>query len=98
MFLLGLYNGLMAFFLRSFDPTSPLVSSRYEVNPSLVPELEAKGMQFVGRDETGERMEILELSDNPPDHPFFVAAQFHPEFKSRWAAGGRKARARERGG
>lgn len=56
---------------------------RYEVNPSLVPELEASGMQFVGRDETGERMEILEVTNNPPDHPFFVAAQFHPEFKSR---------------
>ena len=66
-------------------------SFRYEVNPSMVPELEAEGMQFVGRDETGERMEIVELTDNPPDHPFFVAAQFHPEFKSRcgggWARG-----------
>ncbi|KAJ9516479.1 hypothetical protein QJQ45_011163 [Haematococcus lacustris] len=55
----------------------------YEVNPDLVPRLEAAGCQFVGRDETGERMEILELADNPGDHPFFVAAQFHPEFKSR---------------
>ncbi len=52
---------------------------RYEVNPELVPQLEAKGLRFVGRDETGERMEILEQAD----HPFFVAAQFHPEFKSR---------------
>ena len=56
---------------------------RYEVNPSMVPELEAEGLQFVGRDETGERMEIVELTDNPSDHPYFVAAQFHPEFKSR---------------
>lgn len=56
---------------------------RYEVNPDLVTKLEAAGMLFVGRDETGQRMEILELADNPPDHPFFVAAQFHPEFKSR---------------
>ncbi|GAX75826.1 hypothetical protein CEUSTIGMA_g3269.t1 [Chlamydomonas eustigma] len=56
---------------------------RYEVNPSLVPELEAAGLMFVGKDETGERMEILELTDNPAEHPFFVAAQFHPEFKSR---------------
>ena len=54
----------------------------------MVPELEAEGMQFVGKDETGERMEIVELSNNPPDHPFFVAAQFHPEFKSR--CGGRE--------
>ena len=62
---------------------TPLYRCRYEVNPGLVPELEANGMEFVGKDETGERMEILELSDNPPAHPFFVAAQFHPEFKSR---------------
>ena len=40
-------------------------------------------MVFVGRDESGERMEILELAASPADHPFYVAAQFHPEFKSR---------------
>lgn len=34
---------------------------RYEVNPKLVEELEAAGLSFVGRDETGERMEITEL-------------------------------------
>mmetsp|Transcript_17645 Transcript_17645/g.30259 ORF Transcript_17645/g.30259 Transcript_17645/m.30259 type:complete len:597 (-) Transcript_17645:302-2092(-) len=56
---------------------------RYEVNPVLVPRLEEAGLHFVGRDETGERMEILELADNPKNHPFYVAAQFHPEFKSR---------------
>jgi len=56
---------------------------RYEVNPLIVPALEEKGLRFVGRDETGERMEILELADNPSKHPFYVAAQFHPEFKSR---------------
>ena len=48
------------------------------MNPDLVPKLEEHGMHFVGRDETGERMEILELEDNPPNHPFFVAAQYHP--------------------
>ncbi|GLC65728.1 hypothetical protein PLESTF_000333500 [Pleodorina starrii] len=56
---------------------------RYEVNPELVPKLEEAGLHFVGRDETGERMEILELADQPQDHPYYVAAQFHPEFKSR---------------
>ena len=34
---------------------------RYEVNPEKVPELEKAGMKFVGRDEKGERMEIMEL-------------------------------------
>lgn len=55
---------------------------RYEVNPSMVPALEKAGLRFVGKDETGERMEIVEL-DAAQGHPFFVAAQFHPEFKSR---------------
>jgi len=56
---------------------------RYEVNPALVPRLEAAGMRFVGKDESGERMEILELEDNPSGHPFYVAAQFHPEVRER---------------
>jgi len=56
---------------------------RYEVNPALVPRLEEAGLEFVGRntDESGERMEIVELSDK--SHPYFVACQFHPEFTSR---------------
>ncbi|CAL9198030.1 unnamed protein product [Musa hybrid cultivar] len=52
---------------------------RYEVNPSVVPEFERAGLAFVGKDETGKRMEIIEL----PSHPYFVGVQFHPEFKSR---------------
>ncbi|KAJ8449018.1 hypothetical protein Cgig2_004073 [Carnegiea gigantea] len=49
------------------------------VNPEMVPQLESAGMSFTGKDETGQRMEIIEL----PDHPFFIGAQFHPEYKSR---------------
>ena len=56
---------------------------RYEVNPDVVAQVEEAGMHFVGRDETGERMEILELVNNPADHPYYVAAQYHPEYKSR---------------
>ena len=52
---------------------------RYEINPALVGEFEKHGMQFVGKDTEGERMEILELDD----HPYFVACQFHPEYLSR---------------
>lgn len=52
---------------------------RYEVNPDMVDQLESAGMTFTGKDESGQRMEIIEL----PDHPFFIGAQFHPEFKSR---------------
>ena len=56
---------------------------RYEVNPALVPDLEANGLQFVGRntDSSGERMEVIELDTKI--HPYFIAAQFHPEFTSR---------------
>ena len=52
---------------------------RYEVNPALVPDLEKAGLAFVGKDETNRRMEIVEIQS----HPFFFAAQYHPEFKSR---------------
>ena len=54
---------------------------RYEVNPIIVNKLEEKGLLFSGKDETNERMEIIELNESV--HPYFVAVQFHPEFKSR---------------
>lgn len=96
---------------------------RYEVNPSIVEQIEGGGIIFSGKDETGERMEIVELPrcvscfaffvvfsslrrakllradlSSFPNvflslsprflfcrtvHPFFFAAQFHPEFNSR---------------
>lgn len=49
---------------------------RYEVNPKLIERIEAAGLKFVGKDEKGERMEIVEL----PDHPYYVGAQYHPEY------------------
>lgn len=52
---------------------------RYEVNPEYIARLEEGGMDFIGKDEKGERMEIVELKD----HPFFVGVQFHPEYLSR---------------
>ncbi|KAH6756893.1 CTP synthase family protein [Perilla frutescens var. hirtella] len=52
---------------------------RYEVNPDMVQQLEDGGLSFTGKDESGCRMEIIEL----PNHPYFVGVQFHPEFKSR---------------
>lgn len=54
---------------------------RYEVNPSLVPVLEANGLIFSGKDITGQRMEIVELPMET--HPYFVAVQYHPEYQSR---------------
>ncbi|KXN85837.1 CTP synthase [Leucoagaricus sp. SymC.cos] len=52
---------------------------RYEVNPELVERLEQSGLPFIGKDEKGERMQVLELKD----HPFFVGLQAHPEFCTR---------------
>ncbi|KAF9446480.1 CTP synthase [Macrolepiota fuliginosa MF-IS2] len=52
---------------------------RYEVNPEWVERLQQSGLLFVGKDEKGERMQVLELQD----HPFFVGMQAHPEFCTR---------------
>lgn len=41
---------------------------RYEINPAYIERLDAAGLHFVGKDETGQRMEIFELKD----HPYFV--------------------------
>jgi len=52
---------------------------RYEVNNAYRDELEAAGMVFSGTSPEGDLVELVEL----PDHPFFIATQAHPEFKSR---------------
>lgn len=52
---------------------------RYEINPAYIEKLEKAGWKFTGRSDDGKRMEIGELDG----HPFFMASQFHPEFKSR---------------
>ena len=52
---------------------------RYEVNPDLIEKIEAEGLVYVGKDETGQRCEIMELEN----HPYYVGTQYHPEFKSR---------------
>ena len=52
---------------------------RYEVNPDLIERIEAGGLVYVGKDETGQRCEIMELEN----HPYYVGTQYHPEFKSR---------------
>ncbi|MEM2058112.1 MAG: CTP synthase, partial [Thermoproteota archaeon] len=52
---------------------------RYEVNPKYHEKLQSHGMIFSGVSPDGRLVEFIEL-DN---HPFFVATQAHPEFKSR---------------
>jgi len=52
---------------------------RYEVNNKFRKQLEEKGLIFSGLSPDEDLVEMIELKD----HPYFVASQFHPEFKSR---------------
>ncbi len=61
------------------DQISERHRHRYEVNSNYVARLEDAGMKMSGWSLDGELVEIIEL----PSHPWFVACQFHPEFKSR---------------
>jgi CTP synthase len=54
---------------------------RYEVNNHLRRRLEHAGLVFSGTSPDERLVEITELSSDV--HPFYVASQFHPEFKSR---------------
>jgi len=51
---------------------------RYEVNNNLLPQLEAAGLRVTGRSADEALVEVVEV----PQHPWFVACQFHPEFTS----------------
>lgn len=52
---------------------------RYEVSPNHILQLERAGVNFIAKDETGERMECIELKG----HPYYVGTQYHPEYRSR---------------
>jgi CTP synthase len=52
---------------------------RYEVNNQLRAQLVARGLLITGTYQDERLVEVIEL----PDHPWFVASQYHPEFKSR---------------
>lgn len=51
---------------------------RYEVNNNYLAALQQAGLKITGRSMDGELVEMIEV----PDHPWFVACQFHPEFTS----------------
>ena len=51
---------------------------RYEVNNKLISKIEAAGLIVSGRSNDGSLVEMIEI----PNHPWFVACQFHPEFTS----------------
>ena len=52
---------------------------RYEINNNYVAQMEAAGLKVGGWSQDHELVEMVEL----PDHPWFLACQFHPEFTSR---------------
>ncbi len=51
---------------------------RYEVNATIIAELEKAGLRIAGRSIDGDLVEVVEVAD----HPWFVGCQFHPEFTS----------------
>lgn len=56
---------------------------RFEVNNTYRERLTAAGLRFSGLSPDGELVEMIEI----PEHPYFIACQFHPEFLSRpWKA------------
>ena len=61
------------------DEISERHRHRYEVNMKYEPQLRMAGMSIVGKSPDGKLPEIVEI----PDHPWFVAVQFHPELKSK---------------
>lgn len=81
---LGAYDckirrGTLARKIYGADEISERHRHRYEVNIAYKDALEEAGMLVSGLSPSGNLPEIIELKD----HPWFVAVQFHPEFKSR---------------
>jgi len=52
---------------------------RYEVNQEYLPQLKESGLVVSGLSPDGKFVEIIEYAE----HPWFLACQFHPEYKSR---------------
>ena len=74
-----LQAGTLANSLYGSERISERHRHRYEVNPEYISALEKHGLVFSGRSPDGRLMEFIELEG----HPFFIATQAHPEFKSR---------------
>ncbi|MGL4461341.1 MAG: CTP synthase, partial [Planctomycetia bacterium] len=61
------------------DVVSERHRHRYEFNNQYANAYEAAGMNLVGKSPDGKLVEIVEI----PNHPWFLAVQYHPEFKSK---------------
>jgi len=71
--------GTLAYSLYNSERVFERHRHRYEVNPEYIEKLAEGGLVFSAYSDGKRRMEIAEL----PGHLFFLATQFHPEFKSR---------------
>ncbi len=68
----------LAFQLYQKDVITERHRHRYEFNSQYLEKLEQAGMRFSGKSIDGRLVEVVEI----PDHPWFLACQFHPEFTS----------------
>lgn len=73
-----LQEGSLAKELYQADKITERHRHRYEFNNTYQEQLETTGMLISGRSFDGELVEMIEI----PNHPWFVACQFHPEFTS----------------
>ena len=74
-----LQDGSLAASVYGASKVSERHRHRYEFNQEFEKALSDAGLEFSGRTPDGKFVEIAEI----PDHPWFLAVQFHPEFKSR---------------
>ena len=74
-----LKKGSLAHKLYGKDEISERHRHRFEYNNEYKERLEKAGLMCTGTSPDGRLVEIVEL----PNHPYFIAGQFHPEFKSR---------------
>ena len=73
-----LQSDSLAFQLYQKDVITERHRHRYEFNNQYLEKLEKAGMRFSGKSIDGRLVEVVEI----PDHPWFLACQFHPEFTS----------------
>ena len=75
----ALAEGSLAAECYGSDSVSERHRHRYEFNNQYRQQYEANGFRFSGTSPDGALVEVVEL----PDHPWFLAVQYHPEFKSK---------------
>ncbi len=68
----------LAFSMYQKDVITERHRHRYEFNNQYIEKLEQAGLKFSGKSIDGRLVEVIEI----PDHPWFLACQFHPEFTS----------------